>query len=59
VITTTRSAAAETRSAAPVKDPAPAASSAPAKVPAPAAASPAVDQDMPSGRTRRRRSAAA
>ena len=60
VITTARSAAVEARSA-PAKEPVAAASKppAPAKVPAPAAASTAVDQDMPTGRTRRRRSAAA
>ena len=60
VITTARSAAVEARSA-PAKEPVAAASKAPApaKVPAPAAASTAVDKDMPTGRTRRRRSAAA
>ena len=62
VITTTRSAAVEAKSA-PVKEPVAAASKAPApapaKEPAPAAAAPSVDQDMPAGRTRRRRSAAA
>ena len=62
VITTTRSAAVEAKSA-PVKEPVAAASKAPApapaKEPAPAAAAPSVDQDMPAGRTRRRSSAAA
>ena len=61
VITTARSAAVEAKSA-PAKEPVAAASKAPApaKVPAPAASAPAVDQEnMPAGRTRRRRSAAA
>ena len=63
VITTSRSAAVEAKSA-PVKEPVAAASPAPtsSKDPAPvtpASAAPAVDQDMPAGRTRRRRSAAA
>ena len=61
VITTARSAAVEAKSA-PAKEPVAAASKAPApaKVPAPAASAPAIDQEnMPAGRTRRRRSAAA
>ena len=58
VITTARSAAAESRSA-PAQAAQPSKAPAKVKVPEPAAASAAVDQDMPSGRTRRRRSAAA
>ena len=58
VITTARSAAAETKSA-PAQAAKPSKAPAKVKVPEPAAASAAVDQDMPSGRTRRRRSAAA
>ena len=60
VITTARSAAAESKSApAPAQAAKPSKAPAKVKVPEPAAASAAVDQDMPSGRTRRRRSAAA